>query len=477
MAAASPSLEKVRPARGKRRVGRPSAMENGGASLIAVLSLVRDGFATTRLEIEKRAELGRAIVADRLNMLERLGLVEQGDLGPAIGGRAPRHMRFRADAGGVLVAQVDRGSLAVGLADLAGALIVEHHEAVDLSLGPNAIVERLTALFIWLLDERGGRNKAWGIGLALPEVALVDAHDGELFYTAGLDLLQAWRDFDFATEFSLRFGAPCFVSGATQMLTLGEMRAGGARGVLDVLCVRLDRSVSAGVASNGRLHRGAQGRAGLIGHAPTGEAEDVICHCGARGCLDVVASGEALARQALAEARAGHSRYLAEVIERQGEVTANEVIQGAQLGDALCAEMLARSGRLVGEAVAPLVNLLNPAIVVLAGVLAHSGEILLAAVREGVYRLSHPLATCDLRIVRSELAGSAELIGAAAFVLDGLFDPPCAREWIAFGTPRMQPSFMEFFARAKEERRRRSALSPGPAVPPATAGSAAKAIP
>ena len=117
-------------------------------------------------------------------------------------------MRFRADAGGV-VAQVDRGSLAVGLADLAGALIVEHHEAVDLSLGPNAIVERLTALFIWLLDERGGRNKAWGIGLALPEVALVDAHDGELFYTAGLDLLQAWRDFDFATEFSLRFGAPC----------------------------------------------------------------------------------------------------------------------------------------------------------------------------------------------------------------------------------------------------------------------------
>ena len=142
------------------------------------------------------------------------------------------------------------------------------------------------------------------------------------------------------------------------MLTLGEMRAGGARGVLDVLCVRLDRSVSAGVASNGRLHRGAQGRAGLIGHAPTGEGGGrLICHCGARGCLDVVASGEALARQALAEARAGHSRYLAEVIERQGQakVTANEVIQGAQLGDApFCAEMLARSGRLVGEAVAPL---------------------------------------------------------------------------------------------------------------------------
>jgi hypothetical protein len=121
------------------------------------------------------------------------------------------------------------------------------------------------------------------------------------------------------------------------------------------------------------------------------------------------------------------------------------------------------------------VNLLNPAIVVLAGVLAHSGEILLAAVREGVYRRSHPLATSDLRIVRSELAGSAELIGAAAFVLDALFDPPCAREWIAFGTPRVQPSFVESLAR--DERRRRPALSPRPAVPPAISGSAAKAIP
>jgi hypothetical protein len=113
------------------------------------------------------------------------------------------------------------------------------------------------------------------------------------------------------------------------------------------------------------------------------------------------------------------------------------------------------------------VNLLNPAIVVLAGALAHSGEILLAAVREGVYRRSHPLATRDLRIVRSELAGSAELIGAAAFVLDALFDPLRAREWIAFGTPRMQPSFVEFLARAKDERRRRPPVSPRAPAPAA----------
>ena len=135
----------------------------------------------------------------------------------------------------------------------------------------------------------------------------------------------------------------------------------------------------------------------------------MICHCGAKGCLDSIASGEAVAREALVRPSDGRSRYLAEIIERIGAVTANDVSHGAQLGDAFCAELLARSGRLIGESLAPLVNLMNPGTVVLAGALAHSGEIVLAAVREAIYRRSHPLATRDLRIVRSELGGSAEL--------------------------------------------------------------------
>ena len=83
----------------RRRVGRPSTLESGGASLATVLELIRAGAATTRLGIERQAELGRAVVADRLATLERLGLIAEGELGPAIGGRAPRNVRFRADAG------------------------------------------------------------------------------------------------------------------------------------------------------------------------------------------------------------------------------------------------------------------------------------------------------------------------------------------------------------------------------------------
>src|SRR5277367_5638828 len=107
-----------------RRVGRPRTPDAGGASLSTVLNLIRTEKATTRLDIERESELGRAVVADRLSLLAKLGLVEEGDLGPAIGGRAPRHVRFASSVGTLLVAAVERSSLAVALADLTGALQV-----------------------------------------------------------------------------------------------------------------------------------------------------------------------------------------------------------------------------------------------------------------------------------------------------------------------------------------------------------------
>ena len=149
--------------------------------------------------------------------------------------------------------------------------------------------------------------------------------------------------------------------------------------------------------------------------------------------------------------------------ERNADVTANDVSDGAQLGDAFSAELLATCGRLVGESLVPLVNLLNPAVIVLAGNVAQSSEILLAAVREAVYRRSHPLVTRDLRITRSQLAGSAELVGAAQTVAEEIFSMTMARDWIAFGTPRRHPAFEVALAAARARSRK---ATRGSAPPP-----------
>ena len=150
-----------------RSVGRPRSVDAAQASLALLLNLVRTGTATTRQELERRSELGRAVVADRLATMIELGLLKEGELGQATGGRAPRQMRFRQDAGSLLVSVIDQSSIALGIADLNGQMLVEHHEAAQLDAGPEVILDRLATIFDWLLKETE-KPAPWGIGLALP---------------------------------------------------------------------------------------------------------------------------------------------------------------------------------------------------------------------------------------------------------------------------------------------------------------------
>jgi predicted NBD/HSP70 family sugar kinase len=305
------------------------------------------------------------------------------------------------------------------------------------------------------MEEHGGREGAWAVGLAAPG-----------FFEAGPafdlppGLPEEWGSVDLAGQLVLAFGAPAYVRGATELMAMGELKAGA--GARDMLFVKLGRTISAGVVANGRLYRGAHGAAGLIGNVQTGARSPVACRCGSRGCLEVVTGADAIARLGREAAGGGESRYLAETLARSGEVTAADVGHGAQLGDAFCAELIARCGRIVGEALAPLANLLNPAMVVLGGSVSQAGDILLAAVREALYRQAHPLVTRDLRIVRSQMGSSSGLVGAAEMVADAIFAPEVLAEWVAMGSPRRMPKVAEAMAEARASRRRPPA--PGPAA-------------
>jgi predicted NBD/HSP70 family sugar kinase len=417
--------------------GRPRAGAVAQTSLTTLLNLVRTSAATTRQELERQSELGRAIVTDRLATLIRLGLVEEGDLGQAVGGRAPRHVRFRSHAGTILVAMLDHASLAVGVSDLSGRLLAEHHEAAELAVGPEPVVERLITLFTWMLEEHGTENGVWGVGFAAP--GPIHKPDGRRLFAPVLSAFQNWDGFPFVEELAMRAGAPVWVRSGVQMMTMGELKSGSGIGISDMIFVKLGRSISAGVISQGTLHRGAQGAAGMIGYTSiNGES------------LEAIAGSEAIDREVRQAAESARSSYLAGVLARTGGVTVTDVGHGAQLGDGFCIELLARCGRAVGEALAPLANLLNPSLIVLGGSVAQTGDILLAAVREAVYRQSHPLVTRDLRILRSQMSGSAGLVGASQVVVEALFEPQFLQGWIALGSPREHPQSRDFLVRAAD---------------------------
>src|SRR5260221_9244198 len=132
---------------------RPRRSDAERHSLATLLNLVRSGGPLTRQELEHRSGLGRAVVANRLTALARLGLAHEAELGQPSGGRAPRLVQFRADAGLILVAVLDLGKISVRAADISGQLLIEHHEAADLAAGPVQTTKRRATPFDWMLEQ------------------------------------------------------------------------------------------------------------------------------------------------------------------------------------------------------------------------------------------------------------------------------------------------------------------------------------
>ncbi len=165
-----------------------------------------------------------------------------------------------------------------------------------------------------------------------------------------------------------------------------------------------------------------------------GETEEV-CRCGKLGCLEALAGGGAIARDGAALAAQGRSERLAAVLEDHGDVTARDVSRAASMGDTAALELLRRSGRLLGQTLAGLVNFFNPSLILIGGGVASSGDSYLATVREIVYARSAPLATRDLVLQLSRLGHRAGVTGAASMVLDELFSAEHLARWIDKGQP------------------------------------------
>ena len=418
-------------------------------SLALVLNLLRRDEASTKLEIERISGLGRAIVADRVATLVELKLADESEMGVASGGRAPRNIKFNETAALFLVAHVDQSTIGIGLTDLHGNLVFEHHEPSDSVVDHQAVLDRITSLFDWALEQHLNGRSIWGIGLSVD--GPVEQNDNQLFASPALHFLPSWEGARIVESLVAKYSAPVWVRNATQMTTLGELRVGSGRGTSDMLFVSLGKEITAGIVCDGRLYRGAQGGAGLIGHISTGEDNHAPCKCGNLGCLEAVAGADAISRAATKAAQSGQSPELAELLAANGELSPTEIATAAIMGDAFSAELLARSGRLIGTTIASLTNAFNPSLIVVGGPWAQQSDILLAAIREAIYRRSHPLMSRDLKIARSQMSGSATLIGLALSMVDELFAAYPLARWVKHASPLAHPQIINSIAATKND--------------------------
>jgi glucokinase-like ROK family protein len=412
-------------------VGHGPIAEEALDALVIVLDEIRLGRSRSRSELVHRTGLGRAIVAQRVGELLERGLIVEGEVGPSTGGRPPRRLSFRGDAGHILVADLGATSIAVALTDLAGRILGHYTEPADVAAGPVQVLGRVEELFGELQHTtRGIPGPLWGVGVGVP---------GPVEFAAGRPIsppiMPGWDGYPIRDRFAARHDVPVWVDNDVNVLALGEWRSGIAEGHDNVVVIKIGTGIGAGIISDGRLHRGAQGAAGDVGHIQAVDDTRVICRCGNVGCLEALAGGAAIGRNGEAAAREGRSTRLRAALDEHGSLTAEDVARAAAFGDPVAVDLLQSAGRRVGHMLASVVNFFNPSLVVIGGGVAQSGDQLLASIRETVYRRSLPLATRDLLIQRSSLGMLGGVIGTSALVVDQLFARTAIERWLPAGRP------------------------------------------
>ena len=378
-----------------------------------IFKIIRDLGPLFPADIVRRTGLAKSTVSSYVERLASAGLIREE---PRPGGKR-RMLKVAESAGYVMGVDLGQTHLYVGLCDLEGCVLDSVAAEVDLL---HASPESILSLVIdagRTLEARNALASAAlsGIGFGLP---------GPVDYGQGVPVsppvMPGWDRYPLASALHREFTCPVFIDNDVNIMALAERDRGTAARDRDFLFVKAGTGIGAGLVVDGQIYRGAKGAAGDIGHIAANR-EDVLCHCGNRGCLEAVAGGRALAAQALEAARTGASRFLADRLAEGQAITPELVGRGAAVGDEECLRMLIAAGKALGDTVAKLVNFFNPSLIVIGGGLANLGERYLASIRESIYRRSTPLATADLVVKRSSLGPAIGMIGAAILVLDEIF--------------------------------------------------------
>lgn len=304
-----------------------------------------------------------------------------------------RNMVLTFDLGGT--------KLAAGLVDRAGRVVDRKSVDVDKS-SAMAPVEQILELARELADSKSVREKVAAVGVAVPGLVRRDG-------TAWAPNLPGWKRMALAQRLKVPLRVPVVVESDRNAAVLGEVWRGVARGKSDVIVLMLGTGIGAGILSGGRLLRGAHELSGCVGWMVVTDEHGP--EMAPFGQLESLASGPGIARAAKKELARGLGGILKQIPAE--EINAHQVAQAARRGDVASIKVYREAGRLLGYAVANLVSLFDPEIVVIGGGLASASDLFLDSLKKSMTERAQPLIGKQVRVVVSRLGGNANLLGVA----------------------------------------------------------------
>lgn len=320
------------------------------------------------------------------------------------GGRRPSVYGLNPSAGYFVGVDIRRKYFNYAVTDFKGTLI-DFHEEVDFIVQNSEESFRELCRNLKTLLKEGGIDPEMVLAYGFNLTGRVNNETGYCFtYFLG-------EDKPIASVLSDEMGKPAFIDNDSRAMTYGEYICGIANDEKNMLFINISWGLGMGMILDGKLCYGKSGFSGEVGHF-TFLNNNQVCHCGKTGCLETGASGLAIYRIFMEKLKAGRNSILSEKFNKGEEIHLEEIIDAVQEEDVLAIETIEEIGTTLGMAIAGLINIFNPELIVLGGSVAKTKEFLLLPVRSSIQKHSLNIINSDTTIKFSKLGDKAGTIGS-----------------------------------------------------------------
>ena len=368
-----------------------------------ILYAIQNGVGTIA-GLAKEIDLSVPTTTKIINEMCLKGVVYECGKLETNGGRHPSLYGLNPEAAYFIGVDVKQFMVNIATIDFTG-------EMIDLNMGvpfelkntPEAL-NKLIAIIQAFID-RQVIDKGKILNIAINISGRVNSESGysySIFY---------FEERPLADILSERLGYRVTIDNDTRAITYGEYIAGCVTNEKDIIFVNISWGLAIGIIIDGKVYKGKSGFSGEFGHVKSFDNE-IMCHCGKKGCLETEVSGSAMYRRLLDMVKNGASSLLSKKILRNELITLNDIVQAVNKEDVLCIDLVEDIGRKLGEQLAGIINIFNPEMVIIGGTLSLTGDYIMQPIITAIKKYSLNLVNKDSVITLSKLKDKTGIIGA-----------------------------------------------------------------
>lgn len=344
-------------------------------------------------------------------LIEEGWVVDQGQ-GPSIGGKRPHIFSLNPDAAYIMGVDIGRELLKIAIFNLRKEIIgsIQVFPSLLETQNNENILEDLQKRIDEALKNLSvPKSKIKVAGFSLP--GLIDS-DGNSFTYLSFENTTIKKVLEKMLE------VPVFIDNDSIIMAMAEHAFGTAQGASHALCVNINECIGLGMILNSRPYTGYKGMAGEFGHIRISGPE-VLCYCGKAGCLETIASGRAIVKVAQAAIAKGQATTISP--SANGEITFTDIINAANHDDIFAIGLLQKAGEKIGEALASLIHLFNPELIVIGGEITGANELIISSVRQSIdkYAITRLKNQCEIKT--SALTDKSCILGTLSLVMEHLY--------------------------------------------------------